>query len=55
MTYKLYIITHHLPDSKDSYRRYNEEHNIFWDAMGPGMRQQFVDVTYIYRFVEHMG
>lgn len=54
MTYKHYILANHLPDSPESYRSYNAAHNIFWAHMVPGVREQYLKATYLYRFIQHM-
>lgn len=54
MTYKHSILKNHLQECMESFRQYNIEHNIFWASMNKAIQDQYLNVNYKYRFIEHM-
>lgn len=50
MTYRYYIMKNKLNDSKESFREYCEKYHTTWNCMGEGMKNQFVDMNYKFRF-----
>lgn len=50
MTYKHYIMTNRIKDSKDAYKNYLESESNIFRAMSDTMKAQHVNVTYKFRF-----
>ena len=50
MTYKYYMMKNKLKDSKESFREYCEKYHSTWNHMNPGMKNQFVEVNYKFRY-----
>ena len=50
MTYKYYMMKNKLNDSKETFREYCENYHSTWNYMNPGMKKQFVEVNYKFRF-----
>lgn len=51
MTYIYYIRKNNMKDSKEAYRKWCEQYHSTWDSMGEGMKNQYITVTYKYRFI----
>lgn len=55
MTYKHYIMKNKKPDSKESYREYCEQYMPeSWRCSPEGMKQQYIDVNYKLRYINHL-
>lgn len=51
MTYKYFILKNKLPDSIDSYTKYQEQHGELYKTLNPGMKKQFIQMNYKSRFL----
>lgn len=54
MTYTYYIRKNKLKDSKETYRSYCDKYLSdleSWKCMKEGMKQQYIDVNYKFRFI----